>query len=92
MGLYTSDPLPAKAAASYLFLIAGTFFPIVGATLLATLLRCMDKAALPLYASIFAALLNTGLNYILIFGKWGLPWGHPVPHWPLCSPRQSIFS
>lgn len=73
MGLYTSDPLPAKAAASYLFLIAGTFFPIAGATLLATLLRCMDKAALPLYASIFAAVLNTGLNYILIFGKWGLP-------------------
>ena len=73
MGLYTSDPLPAKAAASYLFLIAGTFFPIAGATLLATLLRCMDKAALPLYASIFAAVLNTGLNYVLIFGRGGFP-------------------
>ena len=28
------------------------------------------KAALPLYASMFALLLNTGLNYLLIFGKW----------------------
>lgn len=73
MRLYTSDPLPAEAAASYLFLIAGTFFPIAGATLLSTLFRCINKAALPLYASIFAALLNTGLNYMLIFGKWGLP-------------------
>lgn len=40
--------------------------------MLSTLLRCMEKPRLPLYASIVAALLNTGLNYILIFGKLGL--------------------
>ena len=33
----------------------------------------MDKAQLPLYASIASAVLNTGLNYLLIFGRLGLP-------------------
>ena len=39
--------------------------------MLATLFRCVEKAAYPLYASICAAVVNTGLNYILIFGKLG---------------------
>ena len=73
MGLYTQDPETIFAAARYLVLIAGTFLPIAGATLLSTLFRCMEKASLPLYASIIAAVLNTGLNYILIFGKIGFP-------------------
>lgn len=36
-----------------------------------TLLRCMERAQYPLYASVASALLNTGLNYVLIFGKCG---------------------
>lgn len=71
MGLYTQDRETILAAASYLAVIAGTFLPVAGATLLSTLFRCMEKASLPLYASIIAAVLNTGLNYILIFGKLG---------------------
>ena len=73
MGLYTKDPAAVRAAADYLAIVALTFFPIAGATMLSTLLRCVEKAALPLYASIAAALLNTGLNYALIFGRWGAP-------------------
>lgn len=73
MGLYTQDRETILAAASYLAVIAGTFLPVAGATLLSTLFRCMEKASLPLYASIIAAVLNTGLNYILIFGKLGFP-------------------
>ena len=73
MGLYTTDAPMKQAAASYLLIITATFLPIAGATLLSTLLRCMEKAQLPLYASIASAILNTGLNYVLIFGKLGLP-------------------
>ena len=73
MGLYTTDAPMRQAAASYLLIITATFLPIAGATLLSTLLRCMEKAQLPLYASIASAVLNTGLNYVLIFGKLGLP-------------------
>ena len=73
MGLYTKDPAAVCAAADYLAIVALTFFPIAGATMLSTLLRCVEKASLPLYASIAAALLNAGLNYVLIFGRWGAP-------------------
>lgn len=73
MGLYTTDAPMKQAAASYLLIITATFLPIAGATLLSTLLRCMEKAQLPLYASIASAVLNTGLNYVLIFGKLGSP-------------------
>ena len=73
MGLYTTDAPMGQAAASYLLIITATFLPIAGATLLSTLLRCMEKAQLPLYASIASAILTTGLNYVLIFGKLGLP-------------------
>lgn len=73
IGLYTTDSLTVAASASYLRLIAWTFVPAAVATMLSTLFRCMEKAQLPLYASIAASLLNTGLNYLLIFGKLGLP-------------------
>ena len=71
MGLYTKDPATREEAGKYLAIVAGTFMPLAGATLLSTLFRCIEKARLPLYASIVSALLNTGLNYILIFGKLG---------------------
>lgn len=72
MGLYTGDPAAREAAAAYLAIVSGTFLPMAGATLLSTLLRCTDRPRLPLYASMASAVLNTGLNYVLIFGKFGL--------------------
>lgn len=71
MGLYTEDLPTRQAAADYLAIVAGSFLPMAGATLLSTLFRCMEKARLPLYASMVSAVLNTGLNYMLIFGKCG---------------------
>ncbi len=73
MGLYTQDLETMQAAGSYLRIVSGTFLPMAGATMLSTLFRCVEKATLPLYASIVAAFLNTGVNYILIFGKCGFP-------------------
>ena len=73
MGLYSQDVDTVAVAAGYLRILSGTYLPVAGAALLATLLRCMERAALPLYAGIAAALLNTGLNYVLIFGRLGAP-------------------
>ena len=73
MGLYTKDASTLAVSADYLRIIGGTFLPIAGATLLSTMFRCMEKAGLPLYASVISAITNTGLNFILIFGKWGFP-------------------
>lgn len=71
MSLYTKDQATCHLAAGYLRMIGLTFFPIAGTIMFATLFRCMEKASLPLYAGIMAAVLNTALNYILIFGKFG---------------------
>lgn len=73
MGLYTTDPATLTAAAKYLTILSGTFFSCACATMLSALFRCMEKAALPLYASLFAAAANTVLNYLLIFGRLGFP-------------------
>ena len=73
MRAYTKDAATRQAAAEYLRYISATFLPVAGATLLSTAFRCAERPRLPLYASIFSALLNTGLNYILIFGKLGFP-------------------
>lgn len=72
MGLYTKDQETCDLAAGYLRIIGLTFLPIAGTTMFATLFRCMEKASLPLYAGMIAALMNTILNYILIFGKLGI--------------------
>lgn len=73
MGFYTNDRHTLNIASEYLRIIAGTFLPITGATLLSALLRCLERTVFPLIASIVAALLNTGLNYLLIplFGVKG---------------------
>lgn len=72
MGFYTKDVAVLQESAAYLRIVSATFLPIAGATLLSTMFRCMEKAMIPLYASIAAAVFNTGLNYILIFGKFGI--------------------
>ena len=73
MGIYSKDIATIEAAAGYLSITAWTFVPLAGATLLSTLFRCIEKATLPLVASFVAAVTNTVLNYILIFGKAGCP-------------------
>lgn len=73
MRLYTKDAATVRAGEEYLAVIAGTYFPMAVATMLSAFFRCSEKPKLPLYASIVSALLNTGLNYVLIFGKFGFP-------------------
>ena len=73
MGLYSKERDTIVVAGEYLRIVAGTFLPMAAATLLSTMFRCMEKASLPLNASIIAAVANTGLNYIFIFGKFGCP-------------------
>lgn len=72
LDIYTKDPETKAVAVGYMRIVAASYFPIVGASLLSTVLRCMGKASLPMYASFAAVMLNTGLNYILIFGKCGV--------------------
>lgn len=73
MRLYTEDEATRKIAAEYLNILAISYIPMAAGSLVSTLLRCMEAAMLPLYSSVFGAVVNTGLNYVLIFGKLGFP-------------------
>ena len=73
MGIYIEDRATVEAAGRYLSIVSGTFLPAAGITILSTYLRCMERASLPLYAGIASAAVNTGLNWILIFGRFGAP-------------------
>ena len=73
LSLYTKDQPTIEMASVYLRIYALGFLSAAVTTILSTLLRCMDAAVQPLYASIAAAVVNSGLNYILIFGKLGFP-------------------
>ena len=71
--VYTKDEAARILAADYLRILAISFLPMAVSSIVTTMLRCMEAAALPLYASILALVLNTGLNYVLIFGKGFFP-------------------
>lgn len=73
MGIYSIEKDTVQTSAEYLRIISFTFIPLAITTCLSTMLRCIKKAMIPLYASIVAALCNTGLNYLLIFGKFNFP-------------------
>lgn len=73
MGIYTKDAIPKGMAVSYLRIVSITFIPIAVNTMLSTFLRCVEAATLPLVTTIVAAVINTGLNYVLIGGHFGAP-------------------
>ena len=60
-------------AEQYLRLIGWSFVPMGFTTILGTAVRCRGKSEWPLYVGIISALINTGLNYCLIFGNAGFP-------------------
>lgn len=62
MTIYTKESDICEIAKVYLKIISLTFIPMAGATILSTMLRCMEKATVPLYASLFSAIVNTVLN------------------------------
>lgn len=73
MHLYMRDEQTCLAAAEYLRIISATFLPLAVTSMLAAFLRCTNRAKLPLYAALAAAVCNTLGNYALIFGHFGCP-------------------
>lgn len=73
MEVYTKDEETKMLAANYLQILSMSFLPMAVSSIVTIMLRCMEAAVLPLYASVFALVLNTGFNYLLIFGKWIFP-------------------
>lgn len=71
--LFTSDEFVVITGGSYLRIIAWTFIPLGISNIFGVALRCRGKSTLPLYVSFASAVVNTGLNYLLIFGNCQMP-------------------
>lgn len=73
LGLYTADDAILRVGAGYFRIVAFSYLPMAVSTVLSAWLRCKEHAAVPFLASLGAVAANTGLNYLLIFGKLGAP-------------------
>lgn len=73
MGIYTDDAATVHEAAAYLRVVSLSFIPLALNTMTACLLMCRERASVSMYTAFAAVICNTGLNYLLIFGKCGLP-------------------
>lgn len=74
VGLYIrDDPAVLSAGQDYLTCILWTYLPMGVSSILAVMVRCLGRAVWPLAAGITSAAVNTGLNYGLIFGRFGFP-------------------
>ena len=69
--LYTNDAGIINTGAVYFRIVAFSYVPIAISTILSAWLRCKEHATIPFLASLGAVGANTGLNYVLIFGKFG---------------------
>lgn len=71
--VFTNEAAVITEAAKYMRIIA--FMGIFSAfnQIACTVLRATEKVNPPLFSSIIAVAVNTTLNYLLIFGKFGFP-------------------
>ncbi|MCG8564169.1 MAG: MATE family efflux transporter [Desulfobacterales bacterium] len=73
MGLFSKDPGVVALGSDYLSTV-GLAFPVTAVVFsFMSNLRAMGFVRVPLYAAMVGVCLNVCLNYILIFGKLGLP-------------------
>jgi putative MATE family efflux protein len=73
LGVYTDKVSIQQVAAPYLRIVAISFPLQTLAMAMSTLLRSTEKVKVPLFASIASLGTNLVVNYLLIFGKLGLP-------------------
>jgi putative MATE family efflux protein len=73
LGMYTSDMKIVKLGSEYLVINAISYVPMLLIMIYASVLRSTGHVKSPMYAGVFAVVVNTILNYLFIFGKFGLP-------------------
>ncbi|OPJ58562.1 MATE family efflux transporter [Clostridium oryzae] len=73
MSMYSNDASVTRLGAQYLCIIAIGYIPMLCTTLISAMMRNTGYAKFPTIASIVSVIINTFLNYILIFGNFGAP-------------------
>lgn len=71
LGLYTADVGIVETGSVYFRIVAWAYIPMAASSVLSAWMRCREHATIPFLASLGAVAVNTGLNYVLIFGKLG---------------------
>ncbi len=73
IGLFTQEAGVIQEGAVYLQIVGFTYLFFCISQVMIASMRSVETAKIGLYISIMALVVNVSLNYILIFGKLGLP-------------------
>ncbi len=73
LGLYTTDPQVIELGSQYLAIIGLSYIATAASFTFGMHLRATGNVRLPMLVSVVALSLGTALNYVLIFGAFGLP-------------------
>lgn len=73
MALYSQEAPVQELGAQYLRIVAIGYITTTFNMALSGLLRSTENVKLPLFASLMAIVTNTFLNWVLIYGKLGMP-------------------
>ncbi len=73
MRLYTDKTAIQTVGREYLSVVGFSYPLTVFSMAMAALLRCTDRVRIPLYGSVAGVIANVFLNWIFIFGHFGLP-------------------
>ena len=73
MRLYTDKESLHGVGISYLRILAPAYMLQIYAACMSALLRATEQVKIPFYAGCATTLSNISLNYILIYGKFGMP-------------------
>ena len=73
IGIFTNDQSVINAGSQYLKIVSFSFIFIVFSSIFASLYRSTGNVKLPMIITFCSLLINTCLNYLLIFGNFGFP-------------------
>jgi len=73
MALFTTDQQLIDSGYIFLKIVALSYIPTMLTMLYSAVLRSTGHVKFPMYVSLCAVIINILLNYVLIFGKLGLP-------------------
>ena len=73
IGLFTKDPVTIQTGGEYLRIVCFSYIFFCLTQSLIASMRSVEVAKTGLYVSLCSLFVNVGLNYVLIFGKLGLP-------------------
>lgn len=71
--IFTSSPEIIAEGKMYLLIIMWTFALFIITNVLMAALRAVGTVNISFYISLVSLVINVGINYVLIFGKFGLP-------------------